>query len=350
MGGITDLERLSVGAARQKRVLPVDSVWSRIEVRSIISSMSADETVLPTSTQLRVFISYSSEPQMNEWVRRLGERLMSNGIEVVLDQWNTALGDDLAHFMETGLTGAERVIAVCSDSYVSKANAGVRGVGYEKKIMTAPLLQNATSNHVVPVLRGVTVDPPVPTFLVGTKYVNFSDDSAWDEKYRELVFDLYGEQLYPVPPLGPNPFAASSQTATMQQINFDPTRFQSAALEGTVTWPYEDNNGRFVIGSGSDAFTIMITESGYGSVHVYNDPPDIATIAVASNTALEDVRAPETYDSSSRARTARVGDSVIMVSTQGRVAAFEVQTATTRDTSSDGQPSVTIKYSILPRV
>jgi len=36
----------------------------------------------------RVFMSYSSEPEHNDWVRRLSERLMSNGIDIVLDQWD----------------------------------------------------------------------------------------------------------------------------------------------------------------------------------------------------------------------------------------------------------------------
>ena len=287
---------------------------------------------------------------MEVWVRRLGERLMSNGISIVLDQWDVGLGADLGHFMESGLTGADRVIAVCSDAYVKKANQGKRGVGYEKKIMTADLLKDALSSHVIPVLRDVTVDPPVPTFLSGTRYVDFRSDADWDERYRELVFDLYGLRIHQPPALGPNPFAAASVVATQQAVNFDPTKFYSTALQGKVTFPCEDNNGKFVIGSGTDAFTLALSTAGPGSLHVYNDPTDIATVALAVTTPLEKVLSPEAYDSSSRARTARVGDSVVLVSVLGRVAAFEVLAVTTRDTDPSGRGSATIRYAIRPSV
>lgn len=132
----------------------------------------------------RVFMSYSSEPVHNDWVRRLSERLMSNGIDIVLDQWDVGLGSDLSHFMEQGVTGSDRVIAVCSDSYIEKANAGKRGVGYEKKIMTADLLKDAMSDHIVPVIRCAGAEPYVPIFLFGTRYVDFRDDARWDGAYQ----------------------------------------------------------------------------------------------------------------------------------------------------------------------
>ncbi len=100
-----------------------------------------------------MFLSYSSAEQHDDWVRRLAERLTANGIYVVFDQWDVALGDDLPHFMETGLSGASRVICVCSDAYVLKANNLERGVGYEKKIISADLMRKADSSHVVPIIR-----------------------------------------------------------------------------------------------------------------------------------------------------------------------------------------------------
>ena len=81
-----------------------------------------------TTIPPKVFVSYSHDNQPHkDWVLALATRLVANGVDVVLDQWDLTLGSDLARFMETGLTAAQRVLAVCSDPYVEKANARKRG-------------------------------------------------------------------------------------------------------------------------------------------------------------------------------------------------------------------------------
>ena len=63
----------------------------------------------------RLFISYSHDDQAHkDWVLNLATRLVNNGVDVILDQWNMALGGDLPRFMETGLVDADRVLAICS--------------------------------------------------------------------------------------------------------------------------------------------------------------------------------------------------------------------------------------------
>jgi hypothetical protein len=311
-----------------------------------------DITAASRETRPRAFISYSSgaTPEHDEWVLRLATRLTQNGVEVVLDRWDVGLGDDLAHFMEQGLAGADRVIAVCSDAFIKKADAGTRGVGYEKKIMTAPMMETAIDNHVVPVIRDATGGRLVPQFLSGTLYVDFRDDEQWDAKYRELLHDLYGERINPKPALGPNPFAAATRLATEQAINFDQTLFSSNALEGTVTFPSENNNGSFTIGTGVNQFTLKTSTAGAQSVHVYDDPADIASIALVEETPLEDVRSPETYDHSSRSRTPRVGDCVVLINVSGMVAVIEIVRAEIRETSADRIPRLTFRYKILDGV
>ena len=38
------------------------------------------------------------------WILQLATRLRHNGVDVILDQWNLKLGQDLASFMEKGLS------------------------------------------------------------------------------------------------------------------------------------------------------------------------------------------------------------------------------------------------------
>ncbi|MGP4994810.1 toll/interleukin-1 receptor domain-containing protein [Glutamicibacter ardleyensis] len=295
----------------------------------------------------RTFISYASEPGHDEWVVRLATRLEKNGVEVVFDQWDVSLGHDLAKFMEQGLTGSERVICICSDAYVVKANEGMRGVGYEKKIIAAPMLTDSGDTNVIPVLRNVSTEPPVPTFLSATRYVDFRDDELFEEKYKELVYDLYGKMIKPRPARGPNPFEAQSEVLTELAIRFDKTAFESTALEGTASFRYQDNDGVFTFGTAPDLFELHVSTSGPGSVHVYKDSSNIAAIGLAQNTAIENLSSPQSYDGSSRVRTARVGDTVVLTNNDGRCAAVQVLQVSTRDSAADGIPLMTFRFVVL---
>src|SRR5947208_15393071 len=105
-----------------------------------------------TTPPPKVFLSYSHDSELHkDWVHTLATRLVANGVDVLLDQWDLTLGSDLARFMESGLTGADRVLAICTSQYVAKANAGRGGVGYEKMILTAKLMQNVTEDRIIPV-------------------------------------------------------------------------------------------------------------------------------------------------------------------------------------------------------
>jgi len=151
----------------------------------------------------KVFVSYSHDSELHKnWVLELATRLMANGVDVILDQWDLNLGSNLPHFMETGLVGANRVIAVCTKTYVGKANASLGGVGYEKMILTAQLMQNVLSERIIPVIRDNDGRPPVPTFLDGKVYVDFRDDRAYESKYEELIREIHDQRIKPRPALG----------------------------------------------------------------------------------------------------------------------------------------------------
>src|SRR5262245_25666670 len=79
------------------------------------------------------FSSYSHDSQQHkDWVRRLATDLLSNGIDADLDQWSLVPGQDIAAFMAEGIRTAKRVLLICSEEYVTKAENGRGGVGYER--------------------------------------------------------------------------------------------------------------------------------------------------------------------------------------------------------------------------
>lgn len=111
------------------------------------------------NSQSETFISYSHDDEKHkDWVLQLATRLRLNGVNVILDRWNLRLGSDLASFMERRLSKSQRVICVCSEKYVSKANNGKGGAGHEKQIMTSEIVNDQNSNWVMPLIKNNTID------------------------------------------------------------------------------------------------------------------------------------------------------------------------------------------------
>jgi TIR domain len=78
----------------------------------------------------RVFISYSRDSNEHKaWVRQFAERLRADGVDVILDQWDLGLGADVTEFMERSLSSCDRVLVICTERYVQKANTLKDGVG-----------------------------------------------------------------------------------------------------------------------------------------------------------------------------------------------------------------------------
>jgi hypothetical protein len=157
------------------------------------------------ATAPRVFLSYSHDDVAHkDWVRRLGEDLRRRGVDVILDQWEVTLGADLPAFMEDSVSGTERVLMICTDQYVSKANKGVGGVGYEKGIATGEIVRHAGTDKFIPVLRN-NAARVLPTFLSSRVFIDFSDDATYSDRLDELVRDIFRLRANPKPPLGPPP-------------------------------------------------------------------------------------------------------------------------------------------------
>jgi hypothetical protein len=105
----------------------------------------------------KVFISYSHDSQEHkDWVLRLASDLRTSGIDAVLDRWDLSPGQDMAAFMAHGISSADRVLLICTDNYVSKAEAGTGGVGYERLIVTAGVVASIDTIKFIPIIRNNT--------------------------------------------------------------------------------------------------------------------------------------------------------------------------------------------------
>lgn len=267
----------------------------------------------------RVFVSYSHDSQSHkDWVLGLSTRLVKNGVDVILDQWDVILGGDLPHFMESGLTEADRVLSICTSPYVEKANAGRGGVGYEKMILTAQLIKDIKTARVIPLVRSAIQTEVVPVFLSSKRYIDFRDEKKFEMCYAELLRDIHGEQVSPRPALGPNPFTDLPPREIYPKLSFSSERYVSPSLSGKVTFDYSNNNGRFVVGTGDMAFETQWSSGGNHSIHAYNDQPSIRTVALATGMArIEDIVDATIYDTSSRVRTPRLNEILVWQNSSG---------------------------------
>ena len=138
----------------------------------------------------KVFISYSHDtPEHKQWVSELGAKLHRKGVNIILDQWDLGPGDDVTQFMERGVRNSDRVLVICTDSYVRKANAGEGGVGYESRIITKQLVQDLGINKFIPIIRQALGEDKTPAFLETQVYIDFTDEDQFDEKFDELLHE-----------------------------------------------------------------------------------------------------------------------------------------------------------------
>ena len=157
----------------------------------------------------KAFVSYSHDSREHRrWVLELSTKLVDNGIDVTLDQWDLRLGDDVARFMEVGVRESDRVLVICTPQYVEKANEGTGGVGYERLIVTAHLVRDLGSTKFIPIVRDASDEAKAPDFLGNRYYVDFSNDDQFNVKLDELLHEIHQVTVLQKPPLGRNPFSS----------------------------------------------------------------------------------------------------------------------------------------------
>lgn len=162
-----------------------------------------------------VFISYSHDsPEHKAWALRLATDLRNTGIDATIDQWDLVPGQDVATFMHRGITTTDRVLLVCSEAYVAKADGGHGGVGYERLIVTAEVVEAIETKKFIPLVRNNPGKTKTPRFLGPRLYIDFSTDESYPTNLEALCREILGEPANKKPPLGVNPFSGEIPEAT----------------------------------------------------------------------------------------------------------------------------------------
>jgi hypothetical protein len=138
------------------------------------------------------FISYSwDDPGLKQWVRSLAFRLTKDSVNVALDQWDTAPGDQLPAFMSKAIRTNDFVLVICTPSYKKKTETPATGVNYEGDIISGEIFTSGNQRKFVPILRlGEWVDSAPPVFL-GKYYIDLREGDYFEANYQDLLQALH---------------------------------------------------------------------------------------------------------------------------------------------------------------
>lgn len=180
--------------------------------RSMTSSPNMHQTAsaaMPPSDEqrIRVFISYSWDSEDHkDWTREFADSLVSNGIEIILDQYDLSPGADRFQFMESSVRDVDAVLCICTPSYVEKANSRSSGVGVETSLFTPQFYERMrTAKQFIPIIRESDGISDTPDYLSPLIFIDFRSDAEFEARMDELLRHLHGQPKHRKPPIGPRP-------------------------------------------------------------------------------------------------------------------------------------------------
>jgi len=187
----------------------------------------------------KVFISYSwEEDSHQQWVRGFADKLLADGIDATIDQYDASLGDRLPHFMEQSITTADYVLIICTPLYKKKADNRKGGGGYEGHIITEELYSKGNERKFIPVVRKGSFDAAMPTFLAGKLGIDLTDPIHFENNYKDLITTIYGVKKKPE--IGRVPFYVAQSAPRLSPSSPDEPIHILGIITDEVTVPRMD--------------------------------------------------------------------------------------------------------------
>ena len=170
-------------------------------------NLKVQTTVVNSKQPPKVFLSYSWDDKVHEsWVRNFANKLIENGIAVIVDIYDLKPGMNMKLWMENSIEMCDYVIPIYTTNYCDKSNQRIGGAGYEYSIINQDLYENMSNNEkILPILREGTIKDSVPKFMRQYMLLDFSDDGKFDEVLENLLRTLHSEPKFKKPVLGQRP-------------------------------------------------------------------------------------------------------------------------------------------------
>lgn len=155
---------------------------------------STTNPVIDTKINVSVFISYSHDSDdHSKMVLELADRLVSHGIDCILDQYEQSPPDGWVKWMARNIDASNYILVVCTEPYAQRANgespAGCgKGVKFESLLTYQELYDNdSIGNKFIPVLLRNEDAAHIPKPLRPFQRYLVADDYGYEDLYRRIT-------------------------------------------------------------------------------------------------------------------------------------------------------------------
>jgi len=153
----------------------------------------------------KVFISYTHDSKEHiDLILKIANKLRSEGIDIVLDQYEQSPAQGWPKWMDQNINSAEFVLMICTENYYKrvmdeeKEGIGL-GVKWEGRLIYQHIYNSdSKSNKFIPVLIKKEDSKFIPIPVQGATHYNLTED----EDYNKLYWHLRGVNLNEKPKLG----------------------------------------------------------------------------------------------------------------------------------------------------
>ena len=158
----------------------------------------------------RAFISYSwTSPAHQERIRGWADRLLAEGVNVVIDVYDLKEGDDKYAFMERMVAdpSVTHVLVFSDCEYAKKADERADGVGAESQIISESIYKAVKQSKFIPIVceRDEQGEAMLPVFMKSRFWLDFSSEHEANASWEKLIRALHGQPLHVKPRLGARP-------------------------------------------------------------------------------------------------------------------------------------------------
>ena len=246
----------------------------------------------------RYEVALSFAGEQRAYVAEVARHLAARSIAVFYDHFETTQlwGKEGAEtFKEIYSAGTAYVVMFISRDYVSKS-----WPRHEYRSALGRML-NDESEFILPVRFDNASMPGLPDTMLYLNANEYSPAELSAEIARKLGLPTFSGKASHVPaPHMTSPF-------------------------GDVKFNYGSFDGRYVIGSGVAAFETKWSKASNTSIHVYNDPSSINGVAIDRKASeIHEVKNAITLDYTSRVRTPKTGQIVVLRNENGLYAALKI--------------------------
>jgi hypothetical protein len=153
----------------------------------------------------RVFISYSHDSEAHKArVLELADRLRGDGVDAMLDRYESAPARGWAQWMHDQIVEADFIVVVCTETYNRRLTKhespglGLGGVWEGHLLVNLLFLAGAVSNKLIPVLLESDDKVSIPLSFATLQHYLVDSPQGYEDLYRRLT----GQPNVVRPPLG----------------------------------------------------------------------------------------------------------------------------------------------------